>query len=63
MWVLKAVLVFLLIWAAWYVLWTVIFATLDIAGGHEPLPILIGFIIAVLLTGKILEHRKRKRGA
>ncbi len=61
MWVLKAALVFLLIWGAWYVCWSVIFAGWDIGSGHAPLPITIGAIVALLLTGKILEHMKRKR--
>jgi hypothetical protein len=61
MWVLKAAFVFLLIWAAWYICWTVIFVGLDIATGHAPLSITLGAIVALLLTRKILERRKGKR--
>lgn len=62
MWVVKAAAIFLLIWAAWYVCWTVTFAGLDIASGHAPLSITLGAIVAMLLTGKILERRKRQHG-
>jgi len=61
MWIAKAVLLFLIIWAAWYVGWTVIFTALDIGLGHASLPVTIGAVVALLLTGKILERAKRKR--
>jgi len=61
MWMLKAVSIFLVVWAVWCVFWIVIFAGLEIATGHAPFLITLGAIVALLVTGKILERRKRKR--
>ena len=62
MWIVKAALLFLLLWGVWYVCWTVIFIGWDIAHGSAPFPVTMGAIVALLLTGKILEKRKRKKG-
>lgn len=63
MWVIKAVLVFLVVWAAWCLCWTVVFAAWNIGSGHAPLAVTVGAIVALLLTGKILERMKRKAGS
>jgi hypothetical protein len=63
MWIIKAVFLFLLLWGLWYVCWTLIFAGWDVAHGFAPLPIVIGVIVALLLTGKIMESRRRKKGS
>jgi hypothetical protein len=61
MWIIKALVVFLIVWAAWYVCWTVIFGALHIGRGPASLPVTIGAVVALLLTGKILERRRQKK--
>lgn len=60
MWVIKFALVFLLIWGVWYVGWTVLFAGWDMLNVTPPVPVVIGAVVALVLTGRILEHRRRK---
>lgn len=60
MWVIKAALVFLVIWAVWCVSWVVLFAAWDIGHGRAPLPITIGAIVALLIAGKIMQRKKPK---
>jgi len=59
--ILKFDTVLLLIWAAWYLCWTVIFAGVDVATGHALLSVTVGAIVALLVTGRLLEREKRKR--
>jgi hypothetical protein len=63
MWIIKAALLFLLIWGVWYVCWTVLFAAWDIVHGFAPFSVVIGAFVALLIVGKYFEHRKRKRGS
>jgi hypothetical protein len=57
----RGVVLFLLFWAVWIVAWKALFIVVDIALGRAPFVITAGAIVALLLTGKILERRKPNR--
>jgi len=61
-WVVKAIVLFLLIWGVWYLCWTLIFAGGDIAFGKAPFPVMLGALVALLVVGIYLERRRRKKG-
>jgi hypothetical protein len=61
MWAIKFALVFLLIWCIWYVGWRVIFAGWDFINIMPSLPVVVGAVVALLVTGRILEHRRKNQ--
>ena len=62
MWIVRAAVVFLIVWGIWWLLWSVISAANDVVTGQAPVSIVIGIIVALLVTGWVMERRKRRRG-
>lgn len=62
MWIIRAAIVFLIVWGIWWLLWTLIFAANDIVTGRAPVQVVIGIIVALFVVGWVVERRKRKKG-
>jgi len=60
---LKPIILFFLVWAAWALAWSVFFVVGDIAFGKAPFGITAGAVVALFVAAKVLGRRDRQRKA